>query len=276
MSIANEAMFPGYYPEGTVRAKGKSQGKEPKADKGKRTVRLDTLKVPRASELVAEKLRSLIVTGQVAPGAGLPPEKELVSQLGVSRATLREALRLLEAEGLIATKQGPKGGIVVQRPGPAQLTRSLSLLLQLEATPFSTVLEARRLLEPLCANLAAERATPEELGAMQASVEEMRVSIGDTDWYVKEQLHFHLIIFAAAHNEVLRLYTTSVGDLITDRTAQIGLSETAQITGVKSAVSILAAIKARNGVLAARRVEIHLRAFEMLLKRSEAGSKIDK
>jgi DNA-binding FadR family transcriptional regulator len=269
-------MFPGYYLEGTARAKGKSQGKEPKADKDKRTVRLDTLKVPRASELVAEKLRSLIVTGQVAPGAGLPPEKELVAQLGVSRATLREALRLLEAEGLIATKPGPKGGIVVQRPGPAHLTRSLSLLLQLEATPFSTVLEARRLLEPLCANLAAERATLEELAAMQASVEEMRASIGDTAWYVKEQLHFHLIIFAAAHNEVLRLYTTSVGDLITDRTAQIGLSETAQITGVKSAVSILAAIKARNGVLAARRVEIHLRAFEILLKRSEAGSKIDK
>jgi DNA-binding FadR family transcriptional regulator len=266
LTIANDALFSNYIDTSTrSREKGKSKSL------AKSTVRLQTLKVPRASELVAENLRSLIVSGEVAPGAGLPSEKELVSQLGVSRATLREALRILEAEGLIATRPGPKGGIVVQRPGSDHLTRSLSLLLQLDDTPFTAILEARRLLEPLCANLAAERATPEDLAELKASVEGIRNSIGDTPRYVEEQLRFHLAIFAAAHNAVLRLYTISVGDLITLRAAQIGLSEKAQRVGLKAAEGILAAIVARDGALATHRVTAHLRAFDMLLLRQTVG-----
>jgi len=270
LSVANEALFSNYASDTVGRsASEKSKGKqsEPKVAKSRQTVRLDTLKVPRASELVAEKLRSLIVTGEVPPGAGLPSEKELVAQLGVSRATFREALRMLESEGLIATRPGPKGGIVVQKPGPAHLTRSLSVLLQMDEVPLSALLEARRLLEPLCANLAAERATPQELLALENSVEAMRSSVGDTTLYVEEQLRFHLGIFVAAHNAVLRLYTISIGDIITARTAQVGLSEAEQLTGVKAVEGILAALVAKNGTLAARKVEAHLRAFDSVLQR---------
>lgn len=229
-------------------------------------MKLDTLKVPRASELVADRLRSLIVGGVVQEGATLPSEKELVSQLGVSRATLREALRILEAEGLILTKTGPKGGIVVQRPGAANLTRSLSLLLQLEETPFSILLEARRLLEPLCANLGAERATSEELAQLEAILQQMRLHLDDTNAYVRQQLAFHLGVIACAHNDVLRLYTTSIGELISVRTTQVGLSVEDREIGIKAAEGILGALKARNGTLAARRVELHLQAFEPLIK----------
>jgi len=126
LSVANEALFSNYASDTVGRSaseKSKSKQSEPKVAKSRQTVRLDTLKVPRASELVAEKLRSLIVTGEVPPGAGLPSEKELVAQLGVSRATLREALRMLESEGLIATRPGPKGGIVVQKPGDLHLKK---------------------------------------------------------------------------------------------------------------------------------------------------------
>lgn len=229
-------------------------------------MRLDTLKVPRASELVADKLRSLIVEGVVQEGATLPSEKELVSQLGVSRATLREALRILEAEGLIVTKTGPRGGIVVQRPGSANLTRSLSLLLQLEETPFSELLEARRLLEPMCANLAAQRATGAELAGLEEILQDMRMTLDDTNAYVLQQLKFHLGVIAAAHNHVLRLYTTSVGELISARTAQVGLTLEERETGLKACEGILAALKSRNGSLAARRVELHLRAFEPIIE----------
>ena len=230
-------------------------------------MRLDTLKVPRASELVADKLRSLIVDGVVNEGATLPPEKELVSQLGVSRATLREALRILEAEGLISTKTGPKGGIMVQRPGSANLTRSLSLLLQLEETPFSDLLEARRLLEPICANLAAQRVTPEEMAELESIIEHMRMTLDDTSAYVRQQLAFHLKVIAAAHNDVLRLYTLSVGELITARAAQVGLSMEQRQIGLKVAEGILVALKTRNGKLAARRIELHLEAFETIIEK---------
>lgn len=233
----------------------------------KSAMRLDTLKVPRASELVADKLRSLIVDGVVHEGANLPSEKELVAQLGVSRSTLREALRILEVEGLISTRTGPKGGILVKRPGSANLTRSLSLLLQLEDTPFSVLLEARRLLEPLCANLAAERVTSEEMAELENIIQQMRLNLDDTTAYVRQQLAFHLKVFAAAHNDVLRLYTTSVGELISARTTQVGLSLEQRQIGLKSAEGILLALKTRNGKLAARRIELHLQAFETIIEK---------
>jgi DNA-binding FadR family transcriptional regulator len=203
--------------------------------------------------------------GEVAIGAMLPSEKELVSQLGVSRATLREALRMLETEGLIATKPGPKGGIVVRRPGSANLTRSLSLLLQLEETPFEETLEARRLLEPMCANLAAQRASAEEVAQLQQHIEIMRQNIGNVDNYVAAQLDFHLGVIAAAHNAVLRLYTISVGEIISSQTTSVGLTQDEQLLGVKAAESILSAIVSKNGSLAARRTESHLRSFEVIL-----------
>ncbi len=230
-------------------------------------MRLSTLKVPRASELVADKLRSLIVDGVVQAGAMLPPEKNLVTQLGVSRATLREALRILEAEGLILTKTGPRGGITVQRPGSANLTRSLSLLLQLQETPFSTILEARRLLEPMCANLGAERATQAELEQLERMLQQMREQLNDTNAYVREQLAFHMGVIACAHNDVLRLYTLSVGELISARTTQVGLSLEEREIGLRAAEQILDALRKRNGSLAARRVELHLLAVEAILEK---------
>jgi GntR family transcriptional regulator, transcriptional repressor for pyruvate dehydrogenase complex len=230
-------------------------------------MRLETLKVPRASELVADKLRSLIVDGVVQEGATMPPEKELVVQLGVSRATLREALRILEAEGLILTKTGPRGGIMVRRPGSANLTRALSLLLKLDETPFSQVLEARRLLSPMCAELAAARATEAELAELEQILHQMRQKVHDIHEYVRLQADFHSGVTACAHNDVLRMLTVSVVELISVKTTQIGLTLEEREDGIKAVEGILNALKARNGALVARRVEGHIKAFESVLEK---------
>jgi GntR family transcriptional regulator, transcriptional repressor for pyruvate dehydrogenase complex len=256
-----------YYGATTTTPKAQETPKAVGSKREKAVMQLDTLKVPRASELVADKLRALIVDGVAKEGTTLPSEKELVAQLGISRATLREALRMLEAEGLIQTKTGPKGGIVVQRPGSANLTRSLSLLLKLEETPLSMLLEARWVLEPMCATLAADRATEEELAELETTIQKMREQIHDTNAYLQQQLAFHLGVIAAAHNDVLRLYTISVGELISARAAQVGLALEEREDGVKAAESILVALRSHNGALAARRVESHLRAFDPMLEK---------
>lgn len=230
-------------------------------------MRLEALKVPRASELVADRLRTLIVDGVVREGSNLPPEKDLVVQLGVSRATLREALRILEAEGLILTKTGPRGGIMVQRPGSATLTRSLSLLLKLQETPFSILLEARRVLEPMCAKLGAERATDKELRELEQILNQMRQHVQNIHEYVRSQLEFHMGVIACAHNDVLRLYTLSVGELISAHTTQMGLNLEDREVGIKAAEGILNAMRNRDGGLAARRVESHLKAFESIIEK---------
>lgn len=259
MKPLNESILPNFVKLDALEIKAVSKGGKVGA------IQLETLKVPRASELVADRLRNLIIEGTVGQGTTLPSEKELVRQLGVSRATLREALRMLETEGLISTKTGPKGGIRVQRPGAANLTRSLDLLLQLEATPFSDILEARRVLEPMCAALAAERITDQELDQLRTHLELMRQSIDDIAAYLKYQLQFHLDIFAAAHNDVLRLYTTSVGELITTQAAKVGLTEKQRLIGIKAAEGILAALVAHNGLQASKRAEAHLIAFDAIM-----------
>lgn len=123
------------------------------------------------------------------------------------------------------------------------------------------------MLEPLCANLAAERVTVEEMAELEAIIEQMRLNLHDTNAYIQQQLAFHLKVFAAAHNDVLRLYTTSVGELISARTTQVGLSLEQRQIGLKSAEGILVALKTRNGKLAARRIELHLQAFETIIEK---------
>src|ERR671932_1123160 len=90
------------------------------------------VRIPKGSELLAQRVRAAILVGDLPVGAQLPPEHELVRQFGVSRATVREGLRLLEADGLIATRPGRRGGATVQRPTAGAHTRSLGLLLQFD------------------------------------------------------------------------------------------------------------------------------------------------
>ncbi len=89
----------------------------------------DTLHVPKAGELLADQLRRRIATREWRDGDQLPPEQELTVLLGVSRATLREAFRILESDGLASVRRGMYGGVVVRVPSPAGPARQLAVLL---------------------------------------------------------------------------------------------------------------------------------------------------
>src|SRR5436190_8995809 len=86
------------------------------------------MRIPKGSELLARQVREAILGGDLAEGDMLPSEKDLMVQMGLSRATVREGLRLLEAEGLITTRPGRGGGATVQRPGSDGHTRTLAPL----------------------------------------------------------------------------------------------------------------------------------------------------
>src|SRR5690349_3670465 len=87
------------------------------------------VRVPKAAELVAARIRRQIVDGDLPAGTGLPPEAELVARYGVSRPTLREAFRILESERLVTVRRGVKGGALVQSPSLDVATRSAQALL---------------------------------------------------------------------------------------------------------------------------------------------------
>ena len=107
---------------------------------------VSAVRVPKAGEMVAAQLRRQIVLGELKEGDQLPPESVLMEQFGVSRPTLREAFRILEAEGAITVRRGVRGGARVQVPDIGVAARHIGLLLQYRGALLSDVYEVRAVL----------------------------------------------------------------------------------------------------------------------------------
>lgn len=233
---------------------------------GQTKVDLGALRIPKASEVLANELKDRVLR-RLPVGAVLPTERELISSLGVSRMTVREALRILEAEGLISVRPGRKGGPVVQRPGDRGIAKSLAVSLYFEGATFADLLETRRFLEPLCARLAAERATPDDLQAMRESNTRYRGLLHDHEACILENLTFHMLIANASHNTVIRLLVNSLKNLVYQCTADLGLSMELREAVLEVHERIVDAIEERNADLAQRRMEKHLLANEEVFNR---------
>lgn len=126
---------------------------------------------PKVHEQAAHVLRSRIVGGELRPGDRLPPEEELTAAFGIARTTLREALRVLESEGLITIRRGRGGGPVVTRPDIEHLARSLATALQFESATLGDLDEARQLIGGQVAAQLAMRHAHVDLSLFDAAVE---------------------------------------------------------------------------------------------------------
>jgi DNA-binding FadR family transcriptional regulator len=116
------------------------------------------LSARRTAEIIADELRRQIIEGELADGDLLPRQEVLVEQFNVSLVSLREALRILETEGLLSVRRGNRGGAVVHAPAKASAAYMLGLLLQSDTVPLADLGTALQELEPMCAALAARRA----------------------------------------------------------------------------------------------------------------------
>ena len=132
------------------------------------------VRAPKTAELIATLYRRQIVRGTLRPGDTLPPEQQLMAQFGVSRPTLREAFRILEAENLISVKRGSRGGARVTQPSLSVAARYVGLLLQVQGTTIADVYEARMILEPACARLLARHRTEADLADLDECIGELR------------------------------------------------------------------------------------------------------
>ena len=125
------------------------------AENARSTIRLSPMEVPKASDVLANELRERILSGEYPEDTPLPPERELVVQTRMSRTTVREALRVLEVQGLVRIKAGRAGGAFVQRPGQESVASTLDLLIRGRQIRLAAVHETREAIEPSCARLAA-------------------------------------------------------------------------------------------------------------------------
>jgi GntR family transcriptional repressor for pyruvate dehydrogenase complex len=164
---------------------------------------------PPAYQVLADELREEITSGRLQPGSRLPPEPELCVRSGVSRSTVREALRLLASQHLIVTTRGVTGGSFVAHPDAEQLSEALStgltLLSNSAEVGMADLLELRRALEVPAAGLAAQRRT-------DANLIEMRGAMFDPDL---DELETMLAAHAAFHSAIASATGNPLFELVT-------------------------------------------------------------
>jgi GntR family transcriptional repressor for pyruvate dehydrogenase complex len=171
---------------------------------------------PKAARLAADRLKERILTGEYVPGDFLPTIDDLLIEFGISRPTMREALNLLEAGGLVRLRRGPGGGTVVRVPDNDEVVRALDALFRYERTTVAHLMEVRLVLEPAAARLAALRGTDEEFAELAQSIERQKSADllqNDKRWF-EENLAFHNKIGHMARNPVVRVLTDSLRELI--------------------------------------------------------------
>jgi len=153
-----------------------------------------------APELMANELRRAIALGAFEPGARLPTERTLANRLGVSRMTVRAAMRILARDGLVTTVRGRSGGTVVTITAPSAAHMGTASSIDAFALRVRDNLECRLAVEPLAAALAAERATDEERKTLLSLAE---ISASGIRHYRMLDSRLHMAIAHAAHNESL-------------------------------------------------------------------------
>ena len=159
----------------------------------------------RAAIRVARKLAGEIRRRHLRPGTKLVAEHRMVENLGVARATVREALRFLELQGALRIKAGPGGGPIVSVPGAEHLASVLSLHLQFAEASFRSVVDARCSVYPVLAAEAARNASREDVSTLRESIARMRAGAHDPEHFTEEARRFMSLVAAASGNRVLAL-----------------------------------------------------------------------
>lgn len=217
------------------------------------------IRTKKVYEEVLEQVKNLMAEGVLAPGDRLLPERELADKLQISRASVREAFKVLEVLGLIESKPG--GGTVLREPRIVNFIEPLALLLSGDAAGAMETFEVREILEQASAALAAERASEEDLEKIGTILESFR-HLDDVERLTRADYEFHYAIAEATHNSVLAKIMNMIADLIEQsmrnaRQQQFADPEVAEVLS-RQHEEIFAAISARDAKAARRAMYRHL------------------
>ncbi|MGY3554805.1 FadR/GntR family transcriptional regulator [Williamsia sp. R60] len=175
-----------------------------------------SIRTPKTAELVARRLRRMIVDGELKDGDHLPHEAELMEHYSVSRPTLREAVRVLESERLVEVRRGSRSGARICVPGPEIVARPASLLLELRNATVADVFVAREAVEPAAARLLAERGGEDDFDELERIVDEDIPAAFASDTLGAGAARFHLRMIELSGNATLGLIAGML-DEITER-----------------------------------------------------------
>jgi DNA-binding FadR family transcriptional regulator len=223
--------------------------------------------VARASSSIADQIRQAIVTGKLTEGERLPPERELAEQFGVSRVTVRDALRALEAMGLIEVRVGARGGAFVTVPTGSIVGQTMSDMMMMSAVSPEDIVEARLVVELGTVTLACARATDEDIAELREHGERSAEAI-EAKTYTRElSWDFHALVAKAAHNGAIEGLTSSFRSSLSLHPIRTREGVRAYALTVEEHARIFEAIRQRDGETARREMATHLLRGTNLEKR---------
>jgi GntR family transcriptional repressor for pyruvate dehydrogenase complex len=171
---------------------------------------------------IADELRQLIVQGELSEGESLGHEPDLVDRFGVSRPSLREALRILEAEGLVSVKRGVLGGVIVHQPNERMTARTAALVLQARNVSLADVHDARSMIEPFAARLVASSRSRKSAAAelRRLTAEQLEV-IDDPEAFGRANSAFHGRLVELAGNQTLSIVAEMLNEIVARAVAAV-------------------------------------------------------
>lgn len=215
-----------------------------------------------------EQIKAMIVRGDLKPGDRLPPEKELAKSLGLSRNSLREAIRALGLVRLVDVKQGD--GTYVTSLEPSFLLEALSFVVDIhEDSSVLDIFEVRRILESQATGLAATRARPEDIRALRAESAEVAAQSDNFELLVEHDVRFHQMISDLAGNEYLSsLISGLTSKTVRARVWRVITQENVVERTLREHDQIIDAIEAKNPNLAIAAATAHISGVEDWLKKA--------
>ena len=237
------------------------------------------MRQPLLAELVAGRLRERILSGELREGDLLPPQEQLMAELQVSFGVVREALRLLENDGLLLVRRGNVGGAVVRAPNVDRAAQMISMLLQARLTAAADVSNTLTRIEPICASMCAARPDRGEavVPQLRAILDRQLAEIDDLDAYVPNARRFHeavvelcgsdtmIVVIGSleaiwsAHESAVWSNARPVAARATDsESSQAPMSRTVRRNAIRAHEKLLAAIEAGDEIRAHKLASAHL------------------
>ncbi|MDA0824751.1 MAG: FCD domain-containing protein [Proteobacteria bacterium] len=226
---------------------------------------LDEIRVEKRYEALAEKLREKILTGAIAIGEFLPNERELVEHSGLSRGSVREALRVLETQGLVSTTIGRNNGRRARQPDAHMVRDSLSLFIRGCRVRFPVVLETVETLEPSLAGLAAQHHDDTDIPILSSALETLRAT-RSAKRFLSANTAWHRAIAQASHNPILIAIYEAVSPGLLEPHVKGFASESVRAAVIHAASRIEEAILARDVETARPRMYRHVKAYRELVE----------
>jgi DNA-binding FadR family transcriptional regulator len=231
---------------------------------------------------IADELRALIVSGELAEGDSLGHEPDLVERFGVSRPSLREALRILEAEGLVSVVRGVRGGVVVHAPDSRMTARTAALVLQARNVDLADVYEARTMLEPIAArHVARTRARKSALRELDGLIDRQEDTIEDPEAFGLANSAFHVRLVALTGNQTLTIVAEMLHEIVARAVTVVSRDENGMGSlatrrrGIRSQRRLLELMDAGDGDAAEEHWRAHMQVVGKVMLGHEATTVVD-